>query len=76
MKDKKVFTLSNLIYTSSLIFAVGVLVKTYIDRSKVPPGVCPIDDNRGLMILAIGILGFATIVTSVIDYRKKKKGLL
>ncbi len=73
MKIKKFFTLSNLLYTGSILFAFGVLLKTYIDRSAVPEGVCPLNNNRSLIVIAIVLLLLVTAVTSFMDYKKKHR---
>lgn len=72
MKYKKLSIISNIIFFSSSIFALGVLAKNYIDRSKVPAGVCPIENNRSLMIVSIVILVLAFIFTTIIDRKLKK----
>ncbi len=69
---KKKMTVSNLLYAVSMLFAVGVLLKNYYDQSQLPPGVCPIDNNRGLMTVSILLLIGVTIGTSIYDYKKKK----
>lgn len=73
MKNKKLLNLSNLLYAIGILFALGVYLKSYIDKSRLPEGMCPIDNNRGLMFVAIIILVIITIITSVIDYFEKKK---
>lgn len=72
MQIKKFFTLSNLLYTASILFALGILLKTYLDRSNLPAGVCPYDNNRGLMIVAIVLLLLVSVVTSIMDHKKKR----
>lgn len=73
MKLKKHLTCSNVLFTASFLFAAGVLLKNYLDGLNVPPGVCPVQNNRGLMTIAIIILIVVTIVTSILDYKKKKE---
>lgn len=68
---KKHFTLSNMIYGISMLFALSVLIKTYIDRSRLPEGVCPAATNSEWMYAAIGFLVVATVVTSFLDHKKK-----
>lgn len=72
---KKHMSVSNVIYAISIIFALGVLLKVYLDRSSLPEGVCPTDYNSELIYLSIGILIASTIVTSVLDRRSKKARL-
>lgn len=71
---KKYMTLSNAIYAFSIVFALGVLLKVYIDRFRLPEGVCPTAYNNGWIYLSIGILIVSTVITTVMD-RKKKASL-
>ena len=70
---KKYLNLSNVIYGISILFALGVLLKIYLDRAGLPEGVCPTANNSGLIYLSIGLLIVATVVTSVLDKRQKVK---
>lgn len=69
---KKHLTLSNGIYAFSILFALGVLLKVYLDRYRLPEGVCPTAYNNQWIYLSIGLLILATIVTSIMDRRNKK----
>lgn len=68
---KKWLTLSNILYTASILFALFVMVKTYFDRRNLPEGVCPFDNNRQLMFVAIGFLITVMIITTMMDRRKR-----
>lgn len=70
---KKYWTLSNAIYAFTILFALGVLLKIYIDRARLPEGVCPTAYNNQWIYLSIGLLVIGTIVTSILDRQKKKK---
>ena len=72
-KMKKLFTINNVLYALSILFAFGVLMKTYLDRLKLPKGACPIDNNRSLLMLAIAVLVVVTIIISYLDWRKKRQ---
>jgi len=70
---KKYWTLSNAIYGFTILFALGVLLKVYIDKARLPEGVCPTAYNNQWIYLSIGLLVLGTIVTSILDRQKKKK---
>lgn len=70
---KKHLTLSNGIYAASIIFALGVLLKVFIDRARLPEGVCPTAYNNELIYFSIGLLVVGTVVTSILDRRTKKR---
>lgn len=70
-KLKKRLTLSNLLYLFSILFAAGVMLKTYLDRKSLPPDVCPIDNNNILIYSAIIILILTMILTTFLDRKKK-----
>lgn len=70
---KKYLTLSNGIYAVTIIFALGVLLKIYLDQARLPEGVCPTAYNNDLIYFSIGLLVVGTIVTSLLDRRTKKR---
>ena len=70
---KKHLTLSNGIYAATILFALGVLLKIFIDQARLPEGVCPTAYNNDLIYFSIGLLVVGTVVTSILDRRTKKK---
>lgn len=68
---KKYFTLSNIIYSLSVLFALGVLAKVFLDRYRLPAGTCPTAYNNHWIYLSIGLLLVATLITTVLDRRAK-----
>ncbi len=72
MKLKKYLSISNLLYIGSTLFAVGVLLKVMIERYQLPPGACPIDDNRLLLYIAIMLIISVNLGTFVYKYCKDK----
>jgi hypothetical protein len=69
---KKFLTISNAIYAFSILFALGVLAKVYYDRSTLPEGICPTDYNDRFIYASIIILIAGIVITSILDYNKKK----
>jgi len=70
---KKWLTASNIIFLLSMLFALIVTGKIYYDRQQLPAGACPITQNSGLLYTAIAVLVMSIIVTSILDYSKKKQ---
>lgn len=61
--------LSDLLFVSALITSLYTLISTYIVRSQLPSGVCPIDDNSNMFYLSIALLLLA-FVFSFFDSKK------
>ncbi len=63
---------------SNWLFYMGILTgglgyyKIYKVKSALPPGVCPVNDNRWVLFLGIFIL-LASVVTAYINDLKIKK---
>lgn len=71
MKNNSVERILNLIFTSSILLGMYSIVKTYyFDRRNLPEGVCPITNNRALLVLSIGILILYMILSTI--YEKKR----
>lgn len=62
-----------LISDGLFVLAIGVsaytLISTTLIRSKLPPGVCPIDDRSEFYQLSIGLL-ILSLVVSLFDKKK------
>lgn len=72
-KDKKKWmTPSNLIFLASILYAGGVMAKVYLDRSSLPPDVCPITSNNGWIYSAIILLALSIVATTILDRKKGK----
>lgn len=74
MKIKQLKLINNVLFYGSVIFAIGVLGKSYWDRSRLPEGVCPINNNSHLIYASIGLLivSFAfSIILSQLEKRNK-----
>lgn len=64
--------LANIIYGATMVFALGVLAKVYLDRASLPSGVCPADHNAQWLYLAIGLLIVGTVISSLLERQHKK----
>lgn len=73
-KLKEYLTVSNVLYYATMLFAIGVLIKTLYERFDLPAGVCPVDNNRLLIYTAIILLIGVNLATSAYSYWKKKRG--
>lgn len=64
--------LSNLLFYMGILLGVIGYDQIYKVRATLPPGVCPIDNNRGLIIIAALML-ISSVVTSVLYERNLKQ---
>ena len=73
---KKLRFLNNIIFYGAVGFSLYVLIKTYMDRAKLPEGVCPINNNQSIFYLAIGLLVLTFIFSLFLDsaWKKLKNG--
>jgi len=71
MKNK-IGILLNILFISGLVLAAYTLIKVYyLDKNNLLPGLCPVNNNRTLIFICIGVL-FLYYILSVI-YDKKVK---
>ncbi|NMA85710.1 MAG: hypothetical protein GX968_00110 [Tissierellia bacterium] len=70
MKNK-LEKISNYIFYTGVIVAVYGLYKSFISTRGLPPGVCPIEDNRPKIYLALVLL-LASVIISFINDKKYK----
>ncbi|MCR2044118.1 hypothetical protein [Anaerosalibacter massiliensis] len=59
-------------YTGVLVAAYG-LYQIYINRKGLPPGVCPVNENRTIMYLAISMFIISLILYTIYDFKEKKR---
>lgn len=73
-KFQRYLTAGNLLYIGSILFALGVLFKTFYERLRLPEGVCPIESNRPLLYAALIILiGVNLGIYLYGSWKKKRK---
>ena len=72
MKLKRIKKLSDYLFVASILFSLGVLLKSWFDRKGLPEGVCPIDNNSQWITMAITLLVISFVATSLIDFYTKK----
>ena len=70
MKNK-LEKISNYIFYAGVIVAVYGLYKSFISTRGLPPGACPIEDNRPKIYLALVLL-LASVIISFINDKKFK----
>ncbi len=75
MDIKKIKRISDLMYYATIIFAIIVIGKNYYDRWKLPEGVCPVNNNYGMIIFSIVLLIVSFVTTTFID-RKNKTSII
>lgn len=67
--------LSNILFYMGIFLGVIGYYQIYKVRSTLPLGVCPIDDNRGLIIVAALMLLGSVITSTLYERNLKKKKL-
>ncbi len=73
MNHKKVLSLiSNILFYLGAGLSALAIVLTITIRASLPPGVCPIDNNRPLYFTAVAVL-ISSFVLSVLAGRLKKR---
>ncbi|NLU35636.1 MAG: hypothetical protein GXX01_01250 [Clostridiales bacterium] len=72
MKRKPINIISNISFVITILLAGFVLVSNILARRSLPPGVCPVADNRPLIFIAIGF-ALLTFILSSIEVKEKKK---
>lgn len=70
--NKKLGKINNLIFYIGLIVAVYGLYRSYINTKGLPPGVCPIENSRPILFIAIGLLILSTVLSYIQDIQNKK----
>ena len=70
---KTIKIVSNILFGLGIALGAAVLVKTYIDSTNLPPGVCPFDQNRWLTYTALGVLGASLVFSFVTDFLKRRQ---
>jgi NhaP-type Na+/H+ or K+/H+ antiporter len=73
MKKHRLLSLiSNILLGAGAVLGAVALYLSFSLRASLPPGVCPIDNNRPLIYIAIAVL-LGSFVLSVIADRMKKR---
>lgn len=72
---KKLKAIENIIFIAGIALGLYALVTTYFINKNLPPGVCPVDNNRNLIYISIGLLItsliFPYIVNKVVQIQNK-----
>jgi len=73
MKHYKIYSLiSNILLGIGAVLGALALYLSLSLRANLPPGVCPIDNNRPLMYIAIGVLLISFVLSVIADRIKKR----
>ncbi|MFR1707740.1 MAG: hypothetical protein ACLSV2_02470 [Clostridium sp.] len=67
--------LSNLLFYTGIFLGVIGYYRIYKVRANLPSGICPIDDNRGLIIVAAFMLISSVITSTLYERNLKRKRL-
>lgn len=70
---KYVDRVSKYTFYAGILVAIYGLFKSFMDRRGLPPGVCPIEDNRPILYIGIVLLLISIVLDFVADREKKEK---
>ncbi len=59
--SKKLKIVENVFFASGIGLGLYALATTYFRNKSLPPGVCPVDNNRSLIYTSIALLLFSII---------------
>lgn len=69
---KNLEKVSNYTFYGGLLATIYGLYRIFISRKDLAPGACPIEDNRPIMFIAIGLLIISLILSFICDFKIKK----
>lgn len=76
MKKHKLFSLiSNILLGIGAALGALALYLSFSLSASLPPGVCPIDNNRPLIYIAIGVLLISFVLSIIADKIKKRSNI-
>lgn len=62
--------LSNYTFYAGFLVAIYALYKVYVNNRELPPGVCPIENNRPMLIVAIVLLTISFLLSLIHDVKR------
>lgn len=71
---KKLKIIENTIFIAAVSLGIYALGSTYLKNKDLPPGVCPIDNNRDLIYISIGLLIFSIAFPYIVNMIIKLRG--
>jgi len=72
MNKIELHIISNLLFISAVLFSIFSLGKTFYERSRLPEGVCAIENNRSIMFIGISMLLLYIVVSTIDGYINKE----
>lgn len=70
---KSLEKIGNCIFCTGVLVAAYGLYQIYINRKGLPSGVCPVNENRTIMYLAISMFIISLILYTIYDFKEKKR---
>lgn len=64
--------LSSVFFAAGGLLGVYALVRTWLLYRDLPAGVCPVDNNRPLLYIALGLLGVSILLDLLTGQKRKK----
>jgi multisubunit Na+/H+ antiporter MnhC subunit len=72
MSRKTISVIGNILFVLTMVLAVYILVNNYMVRKSLPPGVFPLNNNRILIYITIG-MAILTFILSFFEKGSKQK---
>lgn len=72
MNRKHINLLSNASFWIALAMAAYAFLRIFLSRQGLPPGTCPIEDNRPILFVGIGFAVASLILSFAADKMKRR----
>jgi len=70
-KNKLISYLSSGLFIAGAATGIYALMEVYISRSRLPPGTCPVSENRVLLYIAM-ILNGISFILSIFEHDNRE----
>lgn len=70
---KKLKAIENILFVAAISLGVYALGSTYLKNKDLPPGVCPVDNNKNLIYISIGLLITSLLFPYIVNKLRKDK---
>lgn len=70
---KKLKTIENILFVAAVSLGLYALGSTYLKNKDLPPGVCPVDNNRNLIYISIALLITSLVFPYIVNKLRKDK---
>jgi len=71
--NRKLKIIENILFATGISLGIYALGTTYLRNKSLPPGVCPLENNRGLIYASIALLIFSLVFPYIAKIAAKPK---